>query len=466
MIEQRHLEHFRKSVGDVNVKTDRNDLQTYGKDWTRGYTADPSCVVLPKNTEEVSAVLRYCHEQGLAVVPSGGRTGLAAAAYAQNQEVVVALDRMNKIIRVDDVGLAVEVEAGVTTQAVQDCAREHGLYFALNLASKGSCQIGGNIATNAGGTKLIRYGGMREQVLGIEVVLANGEIIDMNTNLRKNNTGYDLKQLFIGSEGTLGIVTRATLKLIPPPKDFQLVCMASSSFAKIPQVLRECHLLGIQPTAFEFFSALGLDLVLKFHKNLRAPFAEGHPYYLLIEQESLGDNSDLFERLCERCLELDLVSDAVLSSNSEQFHGLWGLRENISESISQYGHVRKNDISLPIESLDSFVRDIDEIVAKVPEEIQLVLFGHIGDGNLHINYIAPKTLAIDRFKNIAEETEKKIFAQLPKYKGSVSAEHGIGLVKKEDLKLSRSPVEIDLMRQIKLLVDPKGIMNPGKIFDP
>lgn len=459
-----HLIALQQIVGPEYVKTKAEDLQSYGKDWTRGYKANPSLVVLPATTDQISKLMKYCYDHQLAVVPSGGRTGLAAAAYATNGEIVIALDRMNKVIEVDTVGLAICVEAGVTTQAVQDIAREHGLFFGLNLASKGSCQIGGNIATNAGGTKLIRYGGMREQVLGIEVVLPDGRVVDMNTNLRKNNSGYDLKQLFIGSEGSLGIVTKATLKLTPPPHEFHLLCMGTTDFEKIPQVLQKINLAGLSLTAFEFFSEIGLDLVLRFHQNLRQPFAERHAFNLIIESDD-ADSVTKFEELCATCLEEDLVTDAIISSNSEQFHSLWALRENISESISQYGHVRKNDISLPISKLGPFVDDCMKIVNGSPKELQLVLFGHIGDGNLHINYIAPKSLAVEEFNRLAIAVEKDIFALIPKYRGSISAEHGIGLLKKEDLKLCRSETEIDLMRQIKKVLDPTGIMNPGKIFD-
>jgi FAD/FMN-containing dehydrogenase len=334
----------------------------------------------------------------------------------------------------------------------------------LDLAAKGSSQIGGNISTNAGGLKLIRYGGMREQVLGIEVVLADGTILDMNTAIRKNNTGYDLKQLFISAEGTLGIITRATLRLMPKPKDLQLLCMGIPHITEIPMVLKRINKLGIQPTACEFFSQKALDLVLRYHTELKAPLSERVDYYVLLEIENHGRAEEQFSELCELLFEDGTVTDAVVSQSSQQFREIWALRENISESISMYGHVRKNDISVPIDMLSSFVERVDEVINSEKIDIDLILFGHIGDGNIHINYVAPPAMDATQFKTQAAATERKIFNLLPEFKGSISAEHGIGLIKKHDLKLSRSELEIGIMKAIRQLLDAKGIMNPGKIF--
>ncbi len=460
------LENFKAICGEKNVRTSPADLQTYGRDWTKFHEPKPSAIVFPGTTAEVSKLLAYCNQHGIQVVPSGGRTGLAAGAVATNGEVVISMERFNKIEHVDTVGLTIAVEAGVKTQAVQDAAAEAGLFFGLDLAAKGSCHIGGNIGTNAGGTKLIRYGGMREQVLGIEVVLASGEVLPMNSNLRKNNSGYELKQLFIGSEGTLGIVTRATLRLLPKPKELQLTCMAVDEFKKIPKILRLCNMSGLILTAFEFFTKDSLELVLRFHPNLKSPFENKSNFYVLVEVEGgVTGAADLLEPLLEKAFADELIHDGVIAGSSAQFRDLWGLRENISESISQYGHVRKNDISLPIHRLDEFVGEIEGIVKKSPKEIQLILFGHIGDGNLHINYVAPKTLDKAVFSKLSYAVERDIFGLLPKYHGSISAEHGIGLVKKSDLGLTRTKDEIAWMRKVKAVFDPNGIMNPGKIFD-
>ena len=457
-------EALTKIVGSSYVFSDADHLTEYGRDWTRSVAPNAAVVVQPASTKEVAEIMRYCHAKNLAVMPSGGRTGLAGGAVAVQREVVLSLDRLNKIEKIDAVGMTIEVQAGVTCQAVQEAAANAGMFFALDLASKGSCQIGGNLATNAGGLKLIRYGGAREQVLGIEVVLADGTILDMNYSLRKNNTGPDLKQLFIGSEGILGIITKAVLRLVPRPLDLQISCMAVRSFGDIPKFVKLCNQQSISPTALEFFSDEALDIVLKYNSHLRSPFKEKTAFYLLLELDSAGQADTMMQPILEQAMEQDLIADAVISSNSAQFKELWSLRENISESISNCGHVRKNDISLPIDCLDRFVAQLEEVMGRSPKEIQMILFGHIGDGNLHINYIGPSNMPKPEFSTVTRKIEEEIFALLPGYRGSISAEHGVGLLKKADLKYSRSPTEIAWMKQLKQLFDPKGILNPSKVL--
>ena len=465
MLQESALSHLRQLIGAANVLTNPSDLEAYGRDWTRVYQPKPGVIVLPASTAEVAAVVRFCHQEQLAIVPSGGRTGLAGAAMATDGEVVLSLSRMAKIEELDEVGQTIRVEAGITTQQVQEAARDVGLFFPLDLAAKGSCQIGGNIATNAGGVKFIRFGGMREQVLGLEVVLPSGEILDMNTGLRKNNTGYDLRQLFIGSEGTLGIVTRATLRLTPPPRNMQVSVMGVAGFDAILQILSECGKAGVQLTAFEFFTRAAHEIVLQHAPQARSPFAERSPYYVLLEVEEGPGGVDVMQPLLERIFAADLISDAVVATSSAQFKELWGLRENITECLSKHGHIRKNDISLAIGQLAAFTAELEIEVAAAPPDIQLVLFGHIGDGNLHINYVGlNKAESFADFNVRAREIELKIFARLARYKGSISAEHGIGLLKKKDLHFSRSSPEVALMRQIKQLLDPDNLFNPGKIF--
>ena len=457
-------------VGASHVKTSPDDLAVYGNDWTKRYTPAPTCAVFPATTDEVSQILAYCNDHRIAVVPSGGRTGLAGGAVAIQGEVVVSLTRMNKIERLDPIGLTIHAEAGVTTEALQDAARDAGLFFPLDLASKGSAHIGGNVATNAGGLKVIRFGNMRDSVLGMEVVLGDGRVLHLDANLRKDNTGYDLKQLFISSEGTLGIITRVTIKLQARLKDLRIACMAVSAFDKIPEILKSANLGAFRPTAFEFFTNEALRIVLAHNKSLRDPFAAQHPFYVLIEMESSGGAADEvtgLEGLLEKLFEAGLVEDAVISSNSAEFKGIWSLRENITESLAAYGHVRKNDISLPIDRLQSFIAELQtEVKQSAHPHIKLILFGHIGDGNIHINYIAKKAeMEFPKFQADGRAIEERIFSRLRNYRGSISAEHGIGLTKKEDLKFSKDEFEIDLMRQIKKIFDPNGILNPGKIFD-
>ena len=464
MLQESHLSFFRQLLGDAYVLTSPNDLEAYGRDWTRMHTPNPSVAVLPASTADVAAIVKYCNRENLAIVPSGGRTGLAAGAVATNGEVVLSLTRMSKIECVDSVGMTMCVEAGVTTQQAQEAAKEVGLFFPLDLAAKGSCHIGGNIATNAGGVKFIRFGGMREQVLGLEVVLPDGEILDLNSGLRKNNTGYDLRQLFIGSEGTLGIVTRATIKLTAPPRNVQVSVMAVRKFADIPKILGVCNRASVQLTAFEFFTREAHEIVLQHALGARSPFVDMSPFYVLLEAEEGPNGGQVMEPLLEQIFGDELITDAVIASTSAQAKELWGLRENITESIAKHGHVRKNDISLAINQLTDFISDLEPIVHAAPKDMQLVIFGHLGDGNLHINYVGPKMQDFASFQARARAVELQIFELLGRYKGSISAEHGIGLLKTKDLHFSRSPAEIELMRKIKGLLDPKGIFNPGKIF--
>jgi FAD/FMN-containing dehydrogenase len=463
---QTAIKALKNIVGDSNVLTSPADLQAWGTDWTKVFPPNPCCIVLPANKDEVAQVLKYCHSNQLALTPSGGRTGLVAGAVANEGEVVLSLTRMNKILHIDSIGLTATVEAGVTTQALQEAARDAGLFFPIDLGAKGSCHIGGNIATNAGGVKLIKYGGMREQVLGLEVILANGETLDLMSALRKNNSGYDLKHLFIGSEGTLGVVTSAVVRLMPKPKDLQLSIMTAASFADIPKILKVCSLQGVTVTAFEFFTDVAHRIVLKHQKSARSPFSEISPFYVLLEIEQERADNGIMESLLEKIFEEGLITDATIATNSTQFKEFWGLRENITESIAAHGHVRKNDISLAIHDLDNFVMQLETLLKTITlGSMELVLFGHIGDGNLHINYVAPKTEDFKDFHKRARDIEEKIFELLATFKGSISAEHGIGLTKKKDLYFTRTAAEVEWMRQIKKLWDPTGILNPGKIFD-
>lgn len=459
------IHDLRQMLGESRVLTTEQDLKTWGSDWTKVYEPKPMCIVLPSTTEHVSGVLAYCFKHELAVTPSGGRTGLCAGAVANNGEIVINMSRMNRILEVDDVGLTITAEAGATTEALQMAAKDCGLFFPLDLASKGSCQIGGNIATNAGGVKLIRYGGMREQVLGIEVVLADGSVLDMNVGLRKNNSGYDLKQLFIGSEGTLGVVTKAVLRLTPKPRNLQLAILAVDSISNILKILRQCSLSSVSITAFEFFTDVAHKIVLQHAPGAKTPFSTISPLYVLLEIEQTGNTPEM-EMLLERLFNEALITDATIANSSQQFKDFWGLRENITESLNAHGQVRKNDISLAIDQLDSFVSELELLIKTViVPDVTLVLFGHIGDGNLHINYVAPRHIPSPQFQTNARKIEGKVFELLAKFKGSISAEHGIGLTKKGDLHFTRTAVEVGWMRQIKHGFDPKGILNPGKIFD-
>ena len=455
---------LRNIVGPRYVLESAEDLAVYGNDWTKRYIPDPLCIVLPANTNEVCTVAKYCNEHGLCIVPSGGRTGLAGGAVAIKKEVVLSLTRMNRIDPIDPVSMTIQCEAGATTESLQLAAAAVGLYFPLDLASKGSSQIGGNIATNAGGLKVIRFGNMRDSVAGIEVVLPSGEILNLNSNLRKDNTGYDLKHLFIASEGTLGIITRASIKLQPRLNNLRISCMGVSSFQKITEVLKVCNLNSIRPTAFEFFIHDALEIVLKHNNSLKNPFPKEFSHYVLLEIDD--ENGSLLEDLLEKLFAAGHIEDAVVSSSSADFKGLWALRENITESLSAYGHVRKNDIALAIERLGAFILEMEAELKTSPAEIKVILFGHIGDGNIHINYICKReVLDFQSFQEQARKVEERVFRIIKNYRGSISAEHGIGLTKKADISFTRTAAEVNIMREIKRIFDPNWTMNPGKIFD-
>lgn len=463
-LEAQHLKFLLNLLGDRRVVNDPSQLKDWASDWTKPAHVDAACVVFPNSTEEVSKILAYCFEHRLAVVPSGGRTGLAGGAVAAKGEIILSLSRMNKLLNIDPVGLTVEVEAGMTTQALQESVAAHNLFYGIDLSARGSSQIGGNIATNAGGLKYIRYGGTREQVLGLEVVLADGRVMDLQRALRKNNSGYNLTQLFVGSEGTLGVITKAILKVERQPKDLKVACLSVEDPAKISEILRLSHKENLCLSAFEFFTDKALQIELKMFPNFRSPFTNPSPYYVLIEiEENLGslELSDFLEKL----FEADCIVDGVLASSTQEFKDLWALRENITESLSHWGHVRKNDISVNVKDLATFFQKATEFEKDKDKAIELVLFGHVGDGNIHVNYSGDKKLSHEEFVQKAKVMEKKVFSLIKELKGSISAEHGIGLLKKADLSYTVSELELAHMKEIKKVFDPRNILNPAKIFD-
>lgn len=450
-------------VGDQCVKTDATSIENYRTDWT-SLPSSPVGIVLPKSTEEVALVVQLCEKQGVKLVASGGRTGLAGGATAPNGELILSLEKMNQIIEIDVAGMTLTTQAGVILEEIHNAAEKNGLFFPLNLGAKGSCHIGGNISTNAGGIKFIRYGGARDMVLGLEVVTTGGQVLQLGNGLRKDNSGYDLKQLFIGAEGTLGVVTKVTLKLFQKPKDRLVSLCALDSIKKIPNFITELNQSGITINALEFFSKQAHEKVLRYGNNPNSPFNERHPYYVLMELESKETDESL-EKLLEKLLESATICDAVLASNSKQISQLWSFRENITESLAAHGHVRKNDISVRVKDLADFIGELENIVFKDESEVEVIVFGHIGDGNIHINYIAEKTLARDKFMEVSTQMERKVFRLIKDFSGSISAEHGIGVLKTSDLHYSRSETEVEVMRKIKKALDPHNTFNPGKIFN-
>jgi FAD/FMN-containing dehydrogenase len=441
---------------------DPTEMAELGRDWTKIYAPAPSAIALPRTTDEVSRLLRLCAQHRVFVVPSGGRTGLAGGAVAAKGELVVSLMRMRRLDPVDELGLTVRVQAGAVTEAVHRHVAELGLTWPVDFASKGSSQVGGNIATNAGGVKVIRYGLTRQWVLGLQVVLADGRVLELNGALEKNNTGFDLRQLFIGSEGTLGIITEATLKLTRLPNRTDVFLFAVPDLPGVLRLFREARRAPFTLAAFEFFTDRCMAR-LERHRKLRVPLARPSTHYVLIEAD--GGESEALEAFTASLFERDLVTDGTLAQSAQQGAELWALREGISESLSATGFPHKNDIALPIAALESFCAELDSIFTREYPDWEICLFGHIGDGNLHVNVMKPDALDKAAFLARTQAADRDLFTLVKKYGGSISAEHGIGLLKKPYLGYSRSPEELAVLRAVKQALDPAGLLNPGKIFD-
>ncbi len=448
---------------EQQIKTDTDSLENWGKDWTKHFEPNPSAVVFPKSTEQVQAVVQLANQYDMAITPSGGRTGLSAGAVASNGEIVVSLDKMNKIGKFYPADRMVEVQAGVITEQLQNFAEEQGLYYPVDFASAGSSQIGGNIGTNAGGIKVIRYGMTRQWILGMTVVTGKGDILHLNKGMMKNATGYDLRHLFIGAEGTLGIVTEVQIKLDRQPQNPTVMVFGVEEFDHIMQILSTFQ-NDIDLMAFEFFDSVAMDKVMD-SGHVQEPFETRTPYYALLEFEAPYEQvMDKAMATFERCMEEGCIVDGVMSQSIAQAEELWKLREYISEIISVFTPY-KNDVSVLISHVPSFIHDIETIVNKNYPDFEICWFGHIGDGNLHLNILKPENLTKDEFFAKCQVVNKYVFETVQKYNGSVSAEHGVGMTKKPYLNYTRPDEEIDYLRQIKAVLDPKGIMNRGKIFD-
>jgi FAD/FMN-containing dehydrogenase len=459
------MQEFQAAVAAVFpsdfISTDAADLETYGRDWTKVFKPAPSMLVRPRSTEEVSRFLALANHHGVAVVPSGGRTGLSGGAVARNGEVVLSLERMRAIGEVDLTALTVTVEAGAVTEAVHRACAEHQLFWPVDFASKGSSQVGGNIATNAGGVRVIRYGLTRQWVLGLQVVTMSGEVLELNGALEKNNTGIDLRQLFIGSEGILGVITKATLKLTRLPGKVDVFLFAVDDLQAVLRLFDEARRGPFTLMAYEFFTAACSER-LERHRGLRVPFDAPTSHSVLIEVEAAHEGA--LDAWLTSLFEKGLVRDGTLAADSSQQRGLWALREGISESLSATGMPHKNDIALPVSGLSAFCEALEQLLFERYPAWELCLFGHIGDGNLHVNIMKPEALSQEQFLAQTHEVDRDVFALVQKHHGSISAEHGIGLLKKEWLGHSRSPFEIGLMRQMKALLDVKGLLNPGKVL--
>jgi FAD/FMN-containing dehydrogenase len=456
-------------VGPTHVLTAPADTEPYLVDWRGRYRGAARAVVRPRTTEEVAAVVRVCAEAGVPIVPQGGNTGMCGGAtpHAQGDEVVLALSRLNRVRAVDAANATITVEAGVTLRGVQEAAGDAGMYFPLSLGSEGSCTIGGNLSTNAGGTAVLRFGNTRELALGLEVVLADGRVWDGLRGLRKDNTGYDLKQLFIGAEGTLGIVTAAVLKLFPAPTAHVTALAGVEDVEQAVKLLRlSKQSLGEHLTGFELISDFAFGLSRKHHPDLPDPLP-GHPWFVLLQVDAAGDAATLSAEVADalgRAVDTGAALDAVVAQSQEQADRLWAVRENITEAQRREGPNIKHDISLAISAIPAFVDRSVAALARALPGARPLIFGHLGDGNLHYNLAAPVGLDARTFMDNAAVANRIVHDLVAAAGGSISAEHGIGQLKRDELTRYKSGVEIDLMRRVKAALDPRGLLNPGKVL--
>jgi len=457
------LAHLAAALPELRLLSDPSDLEHYGRDWTRRWTPAPLAIALPATVAEVQEVVRWANGHGVAIVPSGGRTGLSGGAVAANGELVLSLERMNQAIAFDAVDRTLTVQAGMPLQAVQDAARAHGLIYPVDFASRGSCSIGGNIATNAGGIRVIRYGNTREWIAGLTVVTGTGERLELNRGLIKNSSGYDLRQLMIASEGTLGIVVEATLRLTDPPPPSQVMLLALPDMDALMRVFALFRArLTLQ--AFEFLTDVALRHVLA-HGAQRAIDGE-HAYYVVTEFDAADERAqEAALAAFEEGVEQGWISDGVIAQSDAQAAALWRLREGITESLAPR-RPYKNDVSVRISAVPAFLHAMQDLLTREYPQFEVVWFGHIGDGNLHINVLKPDGTDDAAFIAQCEHVTKHLAVTLQQFGGSISAEHGIGLVKRAYLESTRSAAEIALMRGLRQVFDPNGILNPGKLFAP
>jgi FAD/FMN-containing dehydrogenase len=448
------LDALRNIVGASHVLTAADDTKPYFTDWRRQYSAPAECVVRPGSAGEVARVVALCAREGIAVVPQGGNTGLCGGSVptGARREIVLSLSRLNRVRGIDPLNDTITVEAGCVLASVQKAASDADRFFPLSLAAEGSCQIGGNLSTNAGGVNVLRYGNAREQVLGLEVVLPDGRLWDGLRGLRKDNTGYDLKQLFLGAEGTLGIITAAVLRLHPKPTASATAWVGVATAQAAVELLAALRgRMGERISAFELISREGLDAVLAYAKETRAPLPHAHPWNVLVE---FADNGPA-ERLREQVEQALGESDAALAHSGEQSRQLWRIRETLPEA--QFANV-KHDISVPLSDIPGFIARTGEALRGAFPQAEIFCFGHVGDGNLHYN-VGPKALMAERAR-----VNEIVYNVVREMGGSISAEHGLGQLKRQDVLVQKSALEMELMRAVKRALDPAGLMNPGKVI--
>lgn len=454
---------IQKHLPGLDISDDALVLESHGSDWTRFRKPAPAAVVFPRNVTDVRQLVRLAMEHRIPLVPSGGRTGLSGGAVAASGEVVVSFDRMRRILEFNAVDRTLTVEPGVVTQTIQQHALQQNLYYPVSFASEGSSQIGGNIATNAGGIRVLRYGLTRDWVAGLKVIDGRGELLECNSGLVKNATGYDLRHLFIGSEGTLGLVVEATLRLTDIPPASRVMLLAVTGIEAMMEVFRHFNDM-LKLTAFEFLSDASMRHVRQAHK-LAAPMETESEFYALLEFECGVESTEELALSCfEHCLAETTVVDGVISQSDAQAADLWRYREGISEAITPFTPY-KNDLSVRISQVPAYLTELNQLVGEHYPDFEVLWYGHIGDGNLHMNILKPSTATAEEFEKACEQVNPRVFELTRKHHGSISAEHGIGLLKQPYLSYSRSDADLERMRGIKAVFDPLNILNPGKLLD-
>lgn len=460
------LDELKSIVGPSGWKTDVAELAPHLTDWRGAFVGKTPILIAPENTEQVVQIVRACAAAGVSIVPQGGNTSLCGGSVPDESgdQVLLSMSRMNRIRDVDPYNFSMEVEAGCVLANIQAAATSVDRIFPLSLGAEGSCQIGGNLATNAGGVNVIRYGTARALVLGLEVVLADGTVLNSLRSLRKDTAGYDLKQLFVGSEGTLGIITAATLRLFPDPGEMSTALLAvadSGDAVRLLAALRRS--LSDRIEAFELISGPVFALVEKHIPDARLPFDAHHPWYVLIEAATQGEPTELESALINAADEISML-DAVIAKNSNESQSLWRLRHSIAEAERQEGKALKHDISIPIGHMQEFLARGQKLVADRMPEATLLVFGHVGDGNLHYNVALPHDLTAESWREAGQGITAAIYDLVDELGGSFSAEHGVGRLKKAYLAEYRGGPEIELMRTLKNTLDPANILNPGKVI--
>ena len=445
--------------------TNREDMHGYITEWRDSLIGNPMIVLFPDSTNEVSLIVKFCAKNNIQVVPQGGNTGLCGGAIPDDTgtQVIISLERLNKIRKISIEDQVIELDAGCLLTKVQEEVAKNDFIFPIDMASSGSCQIGGNISTNAGGTNVLKYGSTRSQILGLEVVLPNGSIWNGISSLIKDNSGYDIKQLFIGAEGTLGIITAASVKLYPIPGEITTLFIGVNSGEAIQFILknmRKKYKNNIE--TFELISKRALNFVTDFLPNVKAPLLKSYEYYLLIE---LSDSSvDQISNHLMSITNFGFIEDVVIAKNKAEQDSLWLIRDSISAAQKHHGLSLKHDISVPIGDAISFINYAEREVLNFLPCSRIVAFGHLGDGNIHFNVSQPLSMTAEEFRDFKKDINKIVYDCAIKYGGSICAEHGVGILKKEDMLSYKSTIEINLMKALKTSIDPRNIMNPGKIF--